>query len=335
MHIAESSDASDSKTLDLHDITCPVCLGAAEDAMITSCCQRVFCARDADKSRYENGCPHCRAENYEFQVAQKYRDLVDKCTYKCTCNERLFPRDYDSHQLRCSAISFACPHAVCQEKLKDKDDRTTYNTQQLVTHLGQQHCDEFDFIGDTFVQKSKIEPYRNASSKYYQLLESLSTYLYPKIVDKLLESDSKLKETPIFKCASGHELKLCDSKERKRSVPGTKTFLTYSGKGFSCDKCYKSYSTGSSWHCSCTSHGYDHCYACIAVKLFNIDNNVLLKNNHNNQNNYGVLNPIGQLLVDDYLFLRSLVRRTQADNHADESYDNDSDEFTVGDQAGE
>jgi hypothetical protein len=93
-------------------------LAIAEDPHITSCCQRVFCLKDANPSRYDNGCPLCREVNYSFQQSPKHKSMLEQLTIKCACSERIVPHEYEKHMERCSNVTFTCPHNSCREKVK-------------------------------------------------------------------------------------------------------------------------------------------------------------------------------------------------------------------------
>jgi hypothetical protein len=95
-------------------------IAIAEDPYITSCCHRVFCSKDANTSKYENGCPLCREINYSFQQSAKHQSMLDQLTIKCACSERIVPHEYENHMERCSNVTFVCPHSACQEKVNHK-----------------------------------------------------------------------------------------------------------------------------------------------------------------------------------------------------------------------
>jgi hypothetical protein len=92
-------------------------IGIAEDPQVTSCCDRVFCAKDANPSRYDNGCPLCREVNYSFHQSSKHKTMLDQLTIKCACSERIVPCEYDNHMERCANVTFTCPHTICREKV--------------------------------------------------------------------------------------------------------------------------------------------------------------------------------------------------------------------------
>ena len=118
------------------DLICPVCMSKHhcsifksllltfilkiaidEDPHVTSCCNRVFCSKDANPSKYDNGCPLCREVNYSFQQSPKHKSMLDQLTIKCACSERIAPLEHEYHMARCSSVTFVCPHIACREKV--------------------------------------------------------------------------------------------------------------------------------------------------------------------------------------------------------------------------
>lgn len=91
----------------------------ADDPQITSCCHRIFCKKDADLNRYNNGCPLCREKKFSFQPSLKHKEMLENLTMKCECSERIAPDEYDNHLERCSHVTFVCPHKICREKVCD------------------------------------------------------------------------------------------------------------------------------------------------------------------------------------------------------------------------
>lgn len=141
MHL-EGDSSKPGTPFDVRDLTCPICMskiddpslfffhlllfffkGIAEDPQISSCCHRVFCVKDGNTSRYENGCPLCRQMHYSFQSSAKHREMLEQLTLKCSCSERLIPSEYESHLERCVSVTFVCPHAACREKVNDHLNR--------------------------------------------------------------------------------------------------------------------------------------------------------------------------------------------------------------------
>jgi hypothetical protein len=134
MHL-EGTTSTQETQIETRDLMCPICMsknnniylkiifiintkiGIAEDPHITSCCHRIFCEKDANSSRYENGCPLCRELNYSFEQSAKHKSMLDQLTIKCTCSERIAPHEYENHLERCSNVTFICPHAACREKV--------------------------------------------------------------------------------------------------------------------------------------------------------------------------------------------------------------------------
>jgi hypothetical protein len=109
-------------------------IGIAEDPQMTSCCHRVFCRKDADVNRYNNGCPLCREKNFSFQSSAKHKEMLEKLTIKCSCSERIAPDEYESHLERCSDVKFICPHKGCQEKVRDYflEDKIEYFSNRMI-----------------------------------------------------------------------------------------------------------------------------------------------------------------------------------------------------------
>ncbi|CAF0894062.1 unnamed protein product [Rotaria sordida] len=266
MHL-EKTTSTEETQMDGKDLVCPICMSIADEPYITSCCHRIFCSKDANSRKYDNGCPLCRAENYSFQPSTKHKEMLDKLTMKCSCSERMFANEYDYHMARCSDVTFTCPHSTCQ----DKNDITKYNSQQLVNHLARVHCDEVPILGQTYINKKTLEPYKKASTKYEELVSTLYSEIYPKMIDIQLKNSSNLLETsPIFKCPLGHKLIDADRTKRKR-----KDGTAYSSPGFNCDICHRSFPHGQSWHCSCKQSGFDKCVGCVVFELYDIDNDTL------------------------------------------------------------
>ena len=99
------------------------------------------------------------------------------------------------------------------------------------------------------------------------------------MIDMQIKNSSNIQETSsIFKCPRGHKLIYADRTKRKR-----KDGTTYSTPGFNCDICHRIFSTGQSWHCSCTESGFDKCVGCVAFQLYEIDNEVLLLASRDNE----------------------------------------------------
>jgi hypothetical protein len=44
--------------------------------------------------------------------------MLEQLTIKCACSERIAPDEYDSHQERCSNVTFPCPHEICRVKVR-------------------------------------------------------------------------------------------------------------------------------------------------------------------------------------------------------------------------
>jgi hypothetical protein len=91
--------------------------GIADDPQLSSCCQRVFCTKDADLNRYNNGCPLCREKKFSFQPSPKHKAMLEQLTIKCACSEHIAPDEYENHLERCSNVTFSCPHKTCKEKV--------------------------------------------------------------------------------------------------------------------------------------------------------------------------------------------------------------------------
>jgi methionyl-tRNA synthetase len=107
--------------------------------------------------------------------------------------------------------------------------------------------------------------------KYDDLVSTLYSVLYPKMVDIQLKNTSmKQENSSMLKCPQGHKLIDADRTKRKR-----KNGSVYTSSGFNCDICHRSFSSGQSWHCSCTDSGFDKCVACLVFQLYNIDDNIL------------------------------------------------------------
>ena len=92
-------------------------VGIAGDPQITSCCQRVFCTKDADLNQYSNGCPLCREKMFTFKSSPKHKEMLEQLTIKCVCSEYIAPDDYENHLSRCLNVIFTCPHSGCREKV--------------------------------------------------------------------------------------------------------------------------------------------------------------------------------------------------------------------------
>ncbi|CAF2369905.1 unnamed protein product [Rotaria sp. Silwood2] len=239
----------------------------ADDPQITSCCNRVFCAKDADLNQYTNGCPLCRKKHFAFKSSPKHKEMLEQLTIKCVCSEHIAPDEYERHLERCSNVTLTCPHNTCREK----NDLTKYNSQELVSHLARYHCNEVSLLGSTFINKKSVESYKKASIKYHDLVSTLYSVLYPKMIDiQLKNCSSTVRNSSIFKCPHGHKLIEADNTKRKR-----KNGSVYSSSSYNCDICHHSFADGQSWHCSCTDTGFDKCVACLVFQLYNIDNNVL------------------------------------------------------------
>jgi len=154
---------------------------------------------------------------------------------------------------------------------KKKNDTTQYNSQQLVNHLARAHCDEVPVLGSTYINKKSLEPYKKASTKYDDLVSTLYSVIYPKMIEIQLKNTPNIQETStIFKCQYGHQLIDADRTQRKR-----KNGSVYSTPGFNCDICHRTFSNGQSWHCSCSESGFDKCVGCIIFQLYEIDNDIL------------------------------------------------------------
>ncbi|CAF2512098.1 unnamed protein product [Rotaria sp. Silwood2] len=314
MHL-EKVTSTEETQMDGRDLMCPICMTIAEDPHITSCCHRVFCSKDASSRKYDNGCPLCRAENYSFQQSDKHKAMLDKLTMKCTCSERILQHEHQYHMERCLDVKFTCPHSAC----KERNDRTEYNSEQLVNHLARAHCDEVPILGSTYINKKSLEPYKKVSAKYDDLVSTLYSELYPKMIDIKIKSSSHIQEkSPIFKCPSGHPLIDADRTKRKR-----KDGSAYSSSGFSCDICHRSFSNGHSWHCSCTQSGYDKCVGCVVFELYDISNDALQiasQDNEEQQRRYR-----RQTIRNTVRLPRGLFRLLTGNMDEDEDDDDDDD----------
>ncbi|CAF3627747.1 unnamed protein product [Rotaria sordida] len=263
----QSKSATIQVDVDKHNGVNSIHISIAEDPQITSCCNRVFCVKDADLIQYTNGCPLCRKKHFSFKSSSKHKEMLEQLTIKCVCSERIAPDDYERHLERCSNVTFPCPHNTCREK----NDLAKYNSQQLVSHLARCHCNEVSLLGSTFINKKSVETYKKASIKYNDLVSTLYSVLYPKMIDiQLKNCSSTLRNSSIFKCPHGHKLIEADHTKRKR-----KNGTVYSSASYNCDICHHSFPNGQSWHCSCTDTGFDKCVGCLVFQLYSIDNNIL------------------------------------------------------------
>ena len=121
------------------------------------------------------------------------------------------------------------------------------------------------------MNKKSLEPYKKAATKYEDLVSTLYSELYPKMIDIQLKTSPNFRETSsIFQCQYGHPLIDADRTQRKR-----KNGSVYTTPGFNCDICHRTFSNGQSWHCSCSESGFDKCVGCIVFQLYEIDNDVL------------------------------------------------------------
>ncbi|CAF1311611.1 unnamed protein product [Adineta steineri] len=267
MHLNGTEPIQETNIMNTQDLTCPICMCIAGDPQITSCCQRVFCTKDADLNQYYNGCPLCREKEFSFKSSPKHKEMLEHLTIKCICSEYIAPDDYENHLNRCSNATFTCPHNVCREK----NDLTKYNSQQLVSHLARYHCDEVPLLGSIYINKTSVEPYKKASNKYDDLVSALYSVIYPKMIDIQMKNSSlNERKSSIFTCPKGHKLIEADHTKRKRE-----NGLVYASSGFNCDICQHTFSNGQSWHCSCTDTGFDKCVACFVFQLYNLDDPIL------------------------------------------------------------
>lgn len=139
--------------------------------------------------------------------------------------------------------------------------------------MARAHCDEVPILGSTFIRKTSAEPYKRAAKKHEELVSTLYSSLYPKMIDVHIENNVSSREKPAaFKCPKGHDLVEADSAKRKR-----KNGTGYSSPGFNCDVCHKNFTEGTSWHCSCSDTGFDKCVACLTFELYSINDDVLRK----------------------------------------------------------
>ena len=133
------------------------------------------------------------------------------------------------------------------------------------------HCDEVPLLGSTYVNKKSLEPYKKSAEKYDELVSTLYASLYPKIIETQIKSSAELQQSsPIFKCLNGHPLIDADATGRKR-----RNGSVYSSPGFNCDLCHRTFSTGRSWHCSCSDSGFDKCSACVVFQLYELNDQTL------------------------------------------------------------
>lgn len=92
-------------------------VGVADNPHVTSCCARVFCGKDADRTQYPNGCPLCRARKFQFQPSAQHGETLAQLTIQCVCSEYIAPDDFDNHLSRCPRETLVCPHKTCREKV--------------------------------------------------------------------------------------------------------------------------------------------------------------------------------------------------------------------------
>jgi hypothetical protein len=83
-------------------------------------------------------------------------------------------------------------------------------------------------------------------------------------------SPNTAETSSVFKCPQGHNLIDADRTKRKR-----KNGTVYFTPGFNCDICRRTFSSGQSWHCSCSDSGFDKCVGCIVFQLYDVDNDIL------------------------------------------------------------
>jgi len=201
---------------------------------------------------------------------------------------------------------------------------TKYNTQQLINHLARAHCDEVPFLGSTYVNKKSVENYKKASAKYDDLVSTLYSVLYPKMIEMQMKNAAdKQEQSTAFTCPRGHKLIEADNTQRKR-----KNGLAYSSLGFNCDMCHHSFSNGPSWHCSCTNSGFDKCMSCFACELYDIDDETLklaTRDKEKQQQQRHHREAIRTLVHLPHGIFR-LLNRTIGNNDHDEDDDDDDDD---------
>jgi hypothetical protein len=199
-----------------------------------------------------------------------------------------------------------------------------YNSQQLINHLARCHCDEVPLLGSTYVNKKSVETYKKSAIKYDDLVGTLYSTIYPKMIEiQIKNSSSKQRNSSVFKCPHGHKLIEADHTKRKR-----KNGLAYSSAGYNCDVCHHSISNGQSWHCSCTDTGFDKCVSCFVFQLYDIDNHILKLANRDKEKQQERYRreTIRNIVRLPHGLFRLLTRTMGDDNDDDDDDDDDEDD---------
>ncbi len=96
-------------------LTCPICLGIANDAVESKCCSHIFCAQCAAPF-LEKSCPFCRVDLFSSSASILARKMIGSIPMKCPnegCQANTTKADLDSHLKLCEFRVYEC--ALCKD----------------------------------------------------------------------------------------------------------------------------------------------------------------------------------------------------------------------------
>lgn len=151
-------------------------------------------------------------------------------------------------------------------------ETTMYDSKELTVHLANAHCKEVSICGQDYVKAIGFESDKANSKKYVKLSRRLRSIIYPKMI-KLQQEDlnARKKNSSSFLCPQGHRLIHASPAQRRQG-----NHTPYISEGFCCDVCDVSFSSGKSWHCSCSDGGFDMCDLCLVSKLYDLNDQSLV-----------------------------------------------------------
>ena len=99
----------------LETLVCPICLEYSEEAVISSCCNAVYCRNCVANL---NQCPICRAVHCQFNEAILARRLINMIEIRCDCGYKCARVELSTHKKSCVNSVVKCPFEVCDQNLK-------------------------------------------------------------------------------------------------------------------------------------------------------------------------------------------------------------------------
>ncbi|XP_047126381.1 E3 ubiquitin-protein ligase NRDP1 [Hydra vulgaris] len=137
------------------DLTCPICLDIADDAVETECCGHIFCEKCA---KNVNSCPLCNRVPLSFRITLFGRRLIGNLPKKCDnegCGKDVARSEFNRHKLLCEFLIKKCYIPTCSfESIK----------KNLMNHLLTSHSDSVIKILEEHYSTSSSNEISNSKS---------------------------------------------------------------------------------------------------------------------------------------------------------------------------